>query len=218
MSRPWAYQGHCQLYFELMLCIICSVSLSSCVRVRVAVMFSFRVMVPLPVEQDIRSVSDLKAFRVVPKKKECCKTEHTDFVLHTTAHHLSTEERVKTEADVLKDMGELMTNKSDKTRMFSCKCGEFFKEHGTSSVFSSLKQYSDCLSSGSVRVQDPVSLYNLALISGMHIAVFFKYTVWTTRAVSGEIGCSLRFAVMPGGRMGRARGYATECVGCAKQR
>ncbi len=38
----------------------------------------------------------------------------------------------------------------------------------------------------------------MAVATGMHIAIFHKFTVWTTRAVSGEVGCSLRFAKMPG--------------------
>ncbi len=177
-------------------------SVSSYVCVGVAVMFSFCAMVPLPVEQDMESESDLKAFAVVPMKEACCKTPHTDFVLHTAAHYMSTEQREKTESDVRKEMGELLSAKSAKTCMFSQKCAEFFKSYSESSAFSGLKEYHQSLisNSSSLKVDEPVSLYNLALISGMHIAVFFKYTVWTTRAVSGEVGCSLQFAVMPGGK------------------
>ncbi len=151
------------------------VSVLSCVHVDVAVMFSFRAMVLLPVEQDMESESDLKAFAVVPTKKACCMTPPTDFVLHIAAHHMSTEQRVKTESDVWKEMGELLTDRSAKARMFSRKCAEFFKSHAASSAFTGFKEYRESLfSSSSVKVDEPVSLYNLAIISGMHIAVFFQ--------------------------------------------
>ncbi len=44
---------------------------------------------------------------------------------------------------------------------------------------------------------DPVSLYLLAYATKMHIAMYFRCVIWSTRAFSGDHGCLIHLAVMP---------------------
>ncbi len=169
--------------------------------VAVAVMFSFRAMRPLPTEQDINSESDLLAFSIAVKRGKCCNNPNdASFILHTAAHRVSSVERPKSECDVIQDMSDVLQEKSGRAHMLSRKCGEYLKEFPELAPVKTLKQFHELLAQGGfLQSDEPLFLYTLALATGMHITIFYKFTVWTTRAISGEIGCSLHFAKMPSG-------------------
>ncbi len=174
----------------------------SCVMVPVAVMFSFRAMVPLPTEQDINSESDLLAFSVTVKRDKCCNKQNVpSFILHTAAHRVSSEQRHKSERDVIDDMCQVLDERSARARMISRKCSEYMKQFPQLAPVQTMKQFRAMLAEGCfIQSDEPLFLYTLALATGMHISIFYKFTVWTTRAISGEIGCSLRFAKMLNGQ------------------
>ncbi len=174
----------------------------SCVFVAVAVMFSFRAIHPLPTDQDIESESNLLAFSIAVDKEKCCdQTTGASFMLHTAAHRVCTAERLKSERDVCNDMLAVLQENSICSRMIARKCNEYMKAFPHLAQVQTMKQFREMLAQGdSLDTNEPMFLYVMALATGMHIAIFFKFTVWTTRAISGEIGCSLRFAKLPGGR------------------
>ncbi len=71
-----------------------------------------------------------------------------------------------------------------------------FADH---SVFTSVQDMCRQLAEGTCSMADPELLHLLATVSGLHVAVFFCFTVWSTRAVTKRIGCVLHFAKMLGG-------------------
>ncbi len=187
------YRDFCQLQFIVLFSVM----------VAVAVMFSFCAIQPLPTKQDIESESDLLTFSVAEDKNDqCCDDRSMDsFILHTAAHRASTVDWGKSERDICNDMLAVLTEKSARGHMISRKCTEYLKEFAEVAPVKTLQQFRELLEKGGGPAERRANvLVHLALATGMHISIFYKFTVWTTRAISGEIGCLLRFAKMPGGR------------------
>ncbi len=175
---------------------VCSVQgVQLCSLLPVAVMFPFWQLQKFPADQTILHEYDIMAHGVRIRETDCCQRPVHDVVLHAAAHAMSMEMKILSEKDVWCAMFEFLSADSERARQFGrCKKG-FMKECG----FKSMNEYKGRLAS-ELCITDEMSLYLLAHTVCMHISVYFRFSVWSTRALDASQGCLLKFAVMPDNR------------------